>query len=67
MSYSVTRFTAEQAFEDSESGDPIMIDSVFAQTICEDHGANFNDYPINDSTFKDVKIDAADLLAWLGY
>ena len=60
-------FTSDQAFESSQNGNSIMIDALFAIQICKDHGADFNDYPINDSTFKDVKIDAADLLAWLGY
>ncbi len=66
MHCSVAKFTAEQAFEDSANGDPIMLTMLAAKRICQDHVVDFVDY-LADSTLFDTKIDAADLLAWLGY
>lgn len=64
-------FTAEQAFEATENGDPIRIDEDFAIQILIDHGASIEDFYLDNhgqylNSF-DKGIDSAVLLAWLGY
>ena len=61
------RFSAEQAFEASESGDPIIISENFACEILRDHGLTIYQYISDLPNYDESKINAADLLAWLGY
>lgn len=46
------RFTAEDAFDASECGEPIVINRLWADKVIASHGAEY---------------DAATVLAWLGY
>ncbi len=70
----MSKFSAEQAFEAQEEGNPIILTVPAAIRICKDHGADYAEYleftiensRINKSEFS-VKVDAADLLGWLGY
>jgi hypothetical protein len=65
------RFTAEQAFEDSEAGEPIILTALEAAYICRQHDASYEDYAKEDATEFPMlpygEVDAAKLLGWLGY
>ena len=66
---SLHHFTADDAFEAAEIGDPIMISHEAADDICRDHGTGLVDYLdelVGDAPFTD-DIAADELLAWLGY
>ncbi len=63
------RFTSDEAFEASESGDPIIINHATAKRICADHGVNIDD---GDGFTNEVPkvgdgYDAKFVLLWLGY
>lgn len=58
-------FTADEAFEAAETGEPIMIDWTFARDICADHGVDIADM-VEDIGDK-AEYDAAVILGWLGY
>lgn len=59
-------FTAEDAFEASEDGDPIMLAHDAAARICRDHDADLADF-LTDCAITATHVDAAVLLGWLGY
>jgi len=63
------QFTAEQAFEAQDSGESIMLGLVASRKICLDHGVELEDYLLDNvlEYESSLLIDAADLLAWLGY
>jgi hypothetical protein len=65
------RFTAEDAFEASEAGDPIILTALEAANICREHGVSYEDYAKEDATEYPMlpygEVDAAKLLGWLGY
>lgn len=65
------RFTADDAFEMSEAGEPIMLSWSDASKIIRDHSANPSEYYQDkcspDSRMNEIKVDAADVLGWLGY
>ena len=50
------QFTADQAIEASQDGDPIWISDDFAERICQQHGTSI-----------DHRGGAGQLLLWLGY
>ena len=63
------RFSADDAFQASMDGDPIILTALQAAVICRQHGADYVDYA-KDRWFPmlpEGKVDAAYLLAWLGY
>jgi len=62
-------FTSSEAFEAQLDGESIMLGVHASRAMCEDHGTSLEDY-LNDSGLDcgtSLQIDAADLLAWLGY
>lgn len=62
------RFTSEEAFEANEQGEPIMVTYAAARLICEDHGADIGEFHGDTQTvIQGAPINAATLLAWLGY
>jgi len=60
------RFTADQAFEASEDGDPIMISAASAAAIIGQHQATLCEFE-SDRGERAESYDAAAVLAWLGY
>lgn len=66
------RFSAEQAFEASDEGEPIMLDHGAALAIIRQHDTGHaSDAEAWGEFVADmpavVHLDAANLLAWLGY
>ena len=61
----LTQFTAEDAFEFSADGDPIMVTLPAAREIIESHDLIFGDF-VNDAGRRGI-YDAAEILGWLGY
>ncbi len=67
------RFTAEDAFEASEYGEPIIIDGKATSRILTDHDARFVDFMADNHGTALVGpdgiigFDAALVLGWLGY
>jgi hypothetical protein len=62
----MSRFTADEAFDFRGTEDAIIIDNAAAAKICRDHSTTLNAF-IDDEGDKEGRIDAGDLLAWLGY
>jgi hypothetical protein len=61
-----TRFTADDARDASEAGEPIMIDCFVAYNfVVEDHGLDWDDFKDEIGDF--TTYDAWTVLAWLGY
>ena len=60
-------FTAEQALEDLEAGEPIMVDIAFASKLCRDHDAHLYDYMAEEKRDTSKGFCAASILQWLGY
>jgi len=60
------RFTAEDAFDASESGEPIMLTRAAARRILNDHDAD-GDFFADHAPDEAGAYDAAALLGWLGY
>jgi len=64
----MTPFSAEQAFDARDDGEPIMIGYVFAGQILEDHDECLDNFLVEYDEYRAAsKIDAADILEWLGY
>lgn len=61
------RFTADDAFEASQDGEPIMISSGAAARMIANHGASLEEYETESGLAMPAEIDAASVLAWLGY
>lgn len=59
------RFTADDAFEAKESGDPIMLDEVDTARLLRRHDASLAE--MQEDLGKASCYDAADVLGWLGY
>lgn len=61
------RYTADEAFEASEVGEPILIGVRDAAYMCRLHGAALVDFICEEEGRGAFAIDAAHVLAWLGY
>ena len=64
------RFTADEAQEAHESGEPILIDAELARQICREHGVLYDDYLSDETSDRKTPrggVDAWLLLCWLGY
>ena len=63
------RFTSEDAFDASEEGDAIMITTKRAQQLIErEHGCSWQEFSEDQPHLAaSPLIDAAQVLAWLGY
>jgi hypothetical protein len=67
----MSRFTAEEAFDASAEGQPIMLCAAAAHRLCAEHGTTLVDYDLENGTFGSPnpvsEYDAAAILGWLGY
>jgi hypothetical protein len=65
------RFSADQALEAHEEGEPILISRKFAYEMLKDHGAlaeGLADFRAQVATCDEHdRFDAWEVLAWLGY
>lgn len=59
-------FTAIEAFEMSEAGEPILLDPSAIDQVIEDHGGDVDAF-YQDVKFTGLRADAALVLTWLGY
>lgn len=64
----MSRFSTQQAFDASECDEPVMITAAAANEIIQDHGADSVEFwdEISPGIFA-REVDAARVLAWLGY
>jgi hypothetical protein len=60
-------FTAEMAFEQSEQGEPILLDRSRIGSICREHGTTADEYESDMQAQGADPLDSANLLGWLGY
>lgn len=65
------RFSADQAFEAAQDGDPIILDTVTIANILRQHGDG-EDFTVElyvseTEAHGNNPYDAAELLGWLGY
>ena len=65
----MTRFTAEEAFDARDCGEPIMITRAAVDRMLSQHSTTFAnvDDPCNVQPDETGMFDAAAILAWLGY
>jgi hypothetical protein len=65
------RFSSEEAFELRGTQDAIILDWPAARRILDQHGADvaefYADHCSEDKPLATLRIDAGDLLGWLGY
>lgn len=61
------RFTAEQAFEASAEGEPILLSLDDVARICRAHGLDHAEYLADLAGSGKATNDAAELFGWLGY
>jgi hypothetical protein len=62
------RFTAEDAFDAQDEGEPIMVPASTARRIVHEHAASFDDFTRDAMAGQyPTHLDAAVVLAWLGY
>lgn len=60
------RFTADDAFDAADAGEPIVMEVQAARKLCRDHDASFEDW-IQDCAEPERLYHADAILAWLGY
>jgi hypothetical protein len=63
----MSSFTAEMAFEQSEAGEPILLDGARVAEIVREHGAEPCEYWEEMERAGADPYDSAVLLGWLGY
>jgi len=62
------RFTAQEAYEAWQDGDPIMVEPAAAEVICKRHDQTLADYLTEQHNGQPQDaIEAWSLLGWLGY
>ena len=59
------KFTAQQANEAAEEGEPIQVTPRWVRKVVKNHHADYSEF-IADKGAKDT-YDACDVFAWLGY
>lgn len=62
-----TRFSAADAFDADEIGEPILLTPAAARRIASEHSADLDEFLDECPHLEPVQINAATLLAWLGY
>ena len=62
------RFTASESYEAWQSGEPITIEPDAAEKLCQEHGADFEDFLTEQHDGQPQNTyDSWLLLGWLGY
>ena len=59
-------FTAQEALDFSEAGEPIMLSLASALRIVDEHGIPHDDF-YEEFGERPESVDAGDLFIWLGY
>lgn len=60
-------FTAEDAYEASEEGEPILLTHAAIARICRNHDVSPEEYIQHCIDASEDSLDAATLMGWLGY